>query len=174
MHGQAAQDERAEATRRLAAFLPGRPVRQPRLARRKTDLLITHSATLFSAFVADVRKSDLAPSQLGRVATDSIARVLIAGQLPVDTFGDLDPSEVRLARTADRSVLGCMNAMTWTLRHAMPEAGGVAAIDRPAISVRLNQGIHAPRAYVPAIELARRRSRSRPRSRSDWMVSLSL
>ena len=47
----------------------------------------------------------------GRLVTGLIGRELLREQLPADTFGSPDPAAVILAKTADRSVLGCMNDM---------------------------------------------------------------
>lgn len=74
-------------------------------------LLLTHTATLFTAFEADVRAADLRGP--GRLVSGLISRELLREQLPTDTFGNLDPAGVTLAKTADRSVLGCMNDMAF-------------------------------------------------------------
>jgi hypothetical protein len=49
--------------------------------------------------------------------------------LPPATFGNLRPQELVLAKTADRSVLGCMNDMAFPCEVAISDAGGLAHID---------------------------------------------
>jgi len=77
-------------------------------------LLLTHTATLFTVFEPDIRVAALRDT--GRLVTGAIARELAREELPADTFGSLDPVEVALAKTADRSVLAHMTAM------ALPES----------------------------------------------------
>src|SRR5205823_13257308 len=75
---------------------------------RRKCLLLTHSATLFSIFEADEPASDL------RATRHLVARLnereLRRENLPPTTFNPA-LEEVILAKTADRSVLGCMNDM---------------------------------------------------------------
>lgn len=73
-------------------------------------LLLTHAATLFTIFEPDVRAAGL--RRTGRMVTGLIRRELAREHLPEDTFGGLEPDEVASARTADRSVLGCMTTAT--------------------------------------------------------------
>jgi hypothetical protein len=79
------------------------PVSVAILLRRKC-LLLSHAATLFSIFEADVSASDLRATS--SLVTRLIRRELLAEGLPSSTFTDLEPERVILARTADRSVLG--------------------------------------------------------------------
>ncbi len=74
---------------------------------RRTCLLLTHAATLFSIFEADVRAVDLRAAR--RLVTELVERELRREGLPPATFGNLRSQELILAKTADRSVLGCMN-----------------------------------------------------------------
>jgi len=46
--------------------------------------------------------------------------------LPPATFGNLRSQELILAKTADRSVLGCMNDMAFLGEVAISDAGGLA------------------------------------------------
>ncbi|MDQ6878815.1 MAG: hypothetical protein M3082_14230 [Candidatus Dormibacteraeota bacterium] len=52
----------------------------------------------------DVSKLDLTP--IGPMTVEVIERELRAEGMPIDTFGELDPTEVQVATTANRSVLG--------------------------------------------------------------------
>ena len=78
---------------------------------RRKCLLLTHSATLFTIFEADVTASGLRATR--QLVTGLIGRELRREELPAGTFGDLGQQEVLLAKTADRSVLGCMNDMAF-------------------------------------------------------------
>ena len=78
---------------------------------RRKCLLLTHAATLFSVFEADVRAVDLRATR--RLVTELVERELRREGLPPDTFGNLRSQELILAKTADRSVLGCMNDMAF-------------------------------------------------------------
>jgi hypothetical protein len=70
---------------------------------RRKCLLLTHAATLFSVFEADVRAADLRDTH--RLVTGLIARELAREGLPPATFGPLDRQELIVAKTADRSIL---------------------------------------------------------------------
>jgi len=78
---------------------------------RRKCLLVTHAGTLFSVFVADVHAADVRP--IGRFIVPLIERELQVEGLPTDTFGSLTPDDVIITKTADRSVLGCMNDMSF-------------------------------------------------------------
>src|SRR5260370_20024178 len=91
---------------------------------RRKCLLLTHSATLFTIFEADVTASSLRATR--QLVTGLIGRELRREDLPAATFGDLEQQEVLLAKTADRSVLGCLNDIAFLCRHARAEADRVA------------------------------------------------
>lgn len=123
------------------------------LAGRKC-LLITHSATLFTILQPDVRAADLRDTH--RLVSGMIARELAAEDLPPSTFGDLGSPDLILARTADRSVLGCMNDMAHRCEHAMTGGGGgLAQADIPALNHALRRNINSARSYQRPIDLAR-------------------
>lgn len=67
---------------------------------RRKSLLFTHAATLFSAFVADVRAADVRP--IGPYAITVIDAELRSEGLPPGVFGDHEPDSVQLAKTASR------------------------------------------------------------------------
>jgi hypothetical protein len=52
------------------------------------------------------------------------------------------------AKTANRSVLGCMNDMAVECRYAVGMSSGLASWDLPALNRRLRHGIHSPRDYA--------------------------
>ena len=51
---------------------------------RRKCLLLTHTGTLFSVFLADIRSADVRP--LGAYLAEAIESELSAEQLPIDTF----------------------------------------------------------------------------------------
>jgi hypothetical protein len=123
---------------------------------RRKCLLVTHSATLFTIFEADVTAARLrAASEL---LTGLISRELSREGLPAATFGDLD-QEVLLAKTADRSVLGCMNDMAFLCEHAIGQTGSLATTDLASLNKWLRRNINSARGYQQPIELAAARTR---------------
>ncbi len=122
---------------------------------RRTCLLLTHSATLFTILEADVTASGLRATR--QLVTGLIGRELRREELPPGTFGDLRQQEVLLAKTADRSVLGCMNDMAFRCEHAIAGAGGLARTDLAGLNRSLRRNINSARGYRPPVELAARR-----------------
>ena len=90
---------------------------------REKCLLLTHSGTLFSVFRAGVRVANLRP--LGDYIVEVIETELRAERLPADTFAQLGPDHVRLAKTASRSTLGYMKEMTFELEWNIANDGGL-------------------------------------------------
>jgi hypothetical protein len=109
---------------------------------RRKCLLLTHSATLFSIFEADVRASDLRATR--HLVTRLVERELRRENLPPTTFG-LRLEEVILARTADRSVLGCMNDMAFLCQEAITRSGGLWHTDLAALNHSLRRNINSAR-----------------------------
>jgi hypothetical protein len=128
-----------------------------RLSGRKC-LILTHAATLFTIFEADVRAADLRGT--GRLVTSLISRELLREQLPADTFGHLDPADILLAKTADRSVLGCMNDMAFMCEVSADRSGGLAATDLADLNQALRRNVNSARGYQPPIELTAKRLRA--------------
>ena len=122
---------------------------------RRTCLLLTRTATLFTIFEADVTASGLRAT--GQLVTGLIGRELRREELPAGTFGDLGQQKVLLAETADRGVLGCMNDMAFRCEHAIAGAGGLARTDFPELNRSLRRNINSARGYCPPVELAARR-----------------
>jgi hypothetical protein len=118
-------------------------------------LLLTHAATLFTIFEPDVRAAELRDP--GRLVTALIGRELQREQLPADTFGSPDPASVIIAKTADRSVLGCMNDMAFMCEIAVTRSGGLAATDIADLNQALRRNINSARGYQPPIELTAQR-----------------
>jgi Domain of unknown function (DUF6933) len=122
---------------------------------RRKCLLLTHSATLFTIFEADVPASGLRATR--EFVADLIGRELSCEGLSAGTFGDLERQEVLLARTVDRSVLGCMNDMAFRCEHVIAVAGGLARTDLAELNRSLRRNINSARGYSPPIELAAKR-----------------
>ena len=122
---------------------------------RRKCLLLTHSATLFSIFEADVSASDLRATS--RLVARLIGRELLSEGLPSSTFIDLEAEKVILANTADRSVLGCMNDMAFLCENAIITSGGLSRTDFVALNRSLRRNINSARGYRPPIELTAER-----------------
>ena len=122
---------------------------------RRKCLLLTHSATLFTIFEPNVSAAALRAT--GRLVTGLIGRELLNEGLPSGTFADLDPGKVVLARTADRSVLGCMNDMAFHCEVVIADSGGLARTDIAELNRGLRRNINSARGYQPPIELTMER-----------------
>jgi hypothetical protein len=115
-------------------------------------LLVTHAGTLFSIFTPDVRANDLRP--FGLYVVPLIRDALNSEGLPSNTFGDLVADEVELAKTADRSVLGCMNEMAWFSELAIMDAGHIRLLDVAQLNHELRRLILGPLGSAHPIDLA--------------------
>lgn len=117
-------------------------------------LLVTHAGTLFSLFLPDVLAADLRP--IGAVLVPALRAELAREGLPRDTFGHLDANSVQLAKTADRSILGCMNDLALRCEWAAADDGGLAGIDLAELHHGLQRNPSGARGYSYAIDLVRR------------------
>jgi len=124
---------------------------------RRKCLLLTHAATLFSIFEANVSAPGLRAT--GPLVSRLIERELACEGLPSAVFAGLEPEDLILARTADRSVLGCMNDMAFLCRYTIAESGGLMSTDLGALNRSLRRNINSARGYQPPIGLAARRSK---------------
>jgi hypothetical protein len=79
--------------------------------------------------------------------TELVERELRREGLPTATFGDLGSQELILAKTADRSVLGCMNDMAALCEVAIGDAGGLAHTDLGELNQALHRNINSSRGY---------------------------
>lgn len=122
---------------------------------RRKCLLLLHADTLFSVFVADVRKPQLAI--FGHYLAGTVATALADEGLAPDCLGPLDPSEVRVARTASRSVLGFMNDMASMSERLAAQADGIAGLDVEALNAFLRRTPYNRGGHFRPIDAARRR-----------------
>lgn len=122
---------------------------------RRKCLLVVHADTLFSVFAADVRKPQLA--KLGHYLTGAVATALGDEGLAPDCLGPLEPTQVKVARTASRSVLGFMNDMASMSRHLAQQAGGVRHLDIGELNAFLRRTPFNRGGYIRPIDVARTR-----------------
>ena len=118
---------------------------------RRKCLLLVHAGTLFSVFRADVRSPQLRPP--GSCLVAAVQAELAAERLPLDMFGPLQPDNVRIARTASRSMLGFMNQMTVEIRYQVMRSDDVRNCDIDAINHRLRRTLRNRGGYVHPIDL---------------------
>jgi hypothetical protein len=121
---------------------------------RRKCLLLTHSATLFSIFEANVTAASL--RAVTPLVTGLIKRELSREDLAADVFAGLG-NEMTLAKTTDRSVLGCMNDMAVLCQHAIACSSGLMRTDLAALNRSLRRNINSARDYQLPIELAAQR-----------------
>jgi hypothetical protein len=126
---------------------------------RRKCLLLTHAGTLFSVFEPDVRAARLRDTH--SLLTGLIERELRREGLPPGTFGNLRGQDLVLARTADRSVLGCMNDMAFLCEVAVTDSGGLAQCDPSELNRALHRNINRPCGYRAPVELAAERVQRR-------------
>jgi hypothetical protein len=126
---------------------------------RQKCLLLTHTGTLFSVFRAGVRVADLRP--LGTYLVEAIQTELRAEGLPADTFSELEPDSVRLAKTASRSILGFMTEMAFELGWIITDRGGLRLSDVNALNHALRRMLWNRGDYVRPIELVHQRLNAR-------------
>lgn len=116
-------------------------------------LLLTHAGTLFSVFVPDISVSDLRP--FGGFVVPAVSSAVQSEGLPATTFGLLDTEDVAVAKTASRSVLGCMNDLTTHCHYAVEDADGLELLNVEQLNRRLRRTILGPLGSIYPIEAAR-------------------
>jgi len=120
---------------------------------RRKCLLLVHADTLFSVLDTDVRVAQL--DDLGLYVATLVVDGLASEGLAGTTLGPVDPSGVRVARTASRSVLGHLNEMTFEAQHLIAPAGGLRHTDLDGVNRRLRRGLHRRGGgYAAQLELA--------------------
>jgi len=122
---------------------------------RRKCLLLTHAATLFSVFEPDVRVSQLRSTR--EFVSMLLARELQAESLPAHAFGETGTDPLVLAKTSDRSVIGCMNDMAFLAEISVDQSGGLASLDPRELNHRLRRTINSTRDHRRPIDLVRER-----------------
>ncbi|MFZ2056742.1 MAG: hypothetical protein WAV54_04985 [Acidimicrobiales bacterium] len=107
-----------------------------------------------------MRANDLRP--LGRFVVPLIKDALNSEGLPSDTFGELVADDVELAKTADRSVLGCMNELAWFSEIVIMDDGSLRLLDVAQLNHELRRRILGPLGSAYPIELATAQAASQP------------
>ena len=115
-------------------------------------VLLTHAGTLFAVFVPDVGVTDLRP--LGGFVVPTIEAAVRSEGLSVDIFGSLDPDGVDVAKTANRSVLGCMNDLALHCEYAIEDTGGLDLLDVDQLNRGLRRTILRPLGGTYPVEAA--------------------
>ena len=95
----------------------------------------------------------------GHLVTELIERELAREGLPMATFLGSGSAHVIIARTADRSVLGCMNDMALHCQYAIADYGSLQDTGIGELNQSLRRNINSARGYRPPIELATERTR---------------
>jgi hypothetical protein len=128
---------------------------------RRKCLLVAHADTLFALFVADIRVSDLRPFE-GRIV-ELLNGALLEEGLPKDALGRLEPTDVRLAKTASRQVLGVMNQMALEIGWHVDQAGGLWNTEVDELNRHVRRSLHTKDGdYQVPLELVHERLRGRP------------
>jgi hypothetical protein len=128
---------------------------------RRKCLLITHAGTLFSLFVDDIRVNDLRPFEHRIV--DLLTGALLNEGLPSDALGRLEPSEVQIAKTASKHVLGVMNHMAFEIGWAVDQAAAYGTSNIDQLNRHLRRSLHTKDGeYRVPLELVHERL-ERPR-----------
>lgn len=132
---------------------------------RRKCLLLMHAGTMLAIFVPDVRKADLVP--LGPNIVRHIEDSLADEGLPRGTLGVLDAAGVTVAKTASRSLLGCMREDRHFLQRAVAIGGGLARCDVRRINRQLRRTLHLPAGRGAVWPLDEARRRAHPASLSE-------
>lgn len=117
---------------------------------RRKCLLLTHAGTLFPVFAADVRKPDIQPP--GPFLVTKIQAALVDEHLPAGVLGDLNP-DLKIARTASRSVLGFMNDSAHACQNSAASAGGLEHVDLDDLNRFLRRQLHNRNGYRQPLDL---------------------
>lgn len=71
----------------------------------------------------------------------------------IDALGGLDPSEMRLARTSSRRLLGIMKEDAHMAEHMIARAGGLEHINARDLNRRLRRNLHSsPSGYITSLD----------------------
>lgn len=118
-------------------------------------LLFAEAKTLFCFLVPNVRKRDISP--IGSVFVPRLEFELVTEELPRDLFGSLDPSDIRVAPTSDRAVVGSLVEFGRFCGYWVDDAGGLGHTDISRLNHKLRRIPMARRRrnYIYPIDAAR-------------------
>lgn len=124
---------------------------------RRKCLLMVHADTLFAVLDSDLRVAQF--DDLGLYVATLVVDELASEGLAGAVLGPTDPSTVRVAKTASRSVLGHMNEMAFEVEHLVASSGGLQFTDVADVNRRLRRHLRGRNGdYVVPLELAAARS----------------
>lgn len=144
----------------MLRILRRRLVRDLLVFDRRKRRVLTHAGSLFTNFEPDLRAADLRSTR--DPVTRLVERELASEGLHPGALGDLGGESLRYARTADRSVFGCMNDMAFLCENAVAQARDLRGLDVSSLNRRLHRNINSARGYARPIDLVR-----------GWMTSPS-
>ena len=128
---------------------------------RRKCLLLTRRG--HAVFRLRGRRARRRPSRHPPPRDRLIARALAREGLPSVTFRLPDEKELIVAKTADRSILGCMNDMALLCQHEIATSGGPRQADLADLNQTLRPNINSTRRYQRPVDLAARRVPSQHR-----------
>ncbi len=127
-----------------------------RIDRRKC-LLITHDMSLFSLFVAGLKRPDFEHiDQLFGQAMFRTLRLFDFEQTQIERMLDWSQHNT-YAKTNNRSVMGSMNDMAFQIEHRIAHEGGLVHADLDHLLLRINEipfkaiGYDYPRVRLQAL-----------------------
>jgi hypothetical protein len=93
-----------------------------------------------------------------RRIVDLLAAALLEERLPIDALGNLEPSEVRIGKTASRHVLGVMNQMASEIGWHVDQVGGLSNVNADELNRHLRRSLHTKDGdYQVPLELVHER-----------------
>jgi hypothetical protein len=111
---------------------------------RKKCLLFTHSPTLFSFFIADVRADDLRNfASLFRAQATNAFRG--EGLTSTQIASLLDTGPDQMGKTANKSVIGSMNDLIRMWKYNVEDAGRLERINVEELNKEMNK---VPMSYI--------------------------
>jgi hypothetical protein len=133
---------------------------KPLVLDRRKCLLLTHASTLFTVFEPDVRAATLRATH--DLVVQLAERELLHEALSPNVFGELRAAPLLHAKTADRSVLGCMNDIAFHCKVAAAKAGSLSVVNVHALNHGLLRNINSARDYERPIDLVAARAVASP------------
>jgi hypothetical protein len=111
---------------------------------RRKCLLFTHSITLFSFLIADVRVADLR-NFASLFRTQARNALTLEGVTPTQVAYLLDAGPDQVAKSINRSVIGSMNDMARMYKYYVEDAGSLGLLDVGELNREINK---APMSYI--------------------------